>query len=99
MAVTIEEALDIIYTNTKQKPIKILPIEDALGCILAQDITATHNLPPFDNSAMDGYAVKVDDANKCVTVKHTIFAGDNSDAVLENGFGIKIFCCICINRV
>ena len=90
MAVTIEEALKIIYKNTKQKPIKILPIETALGCILAQNITAKHNLPPYDNSAMDGYAVKLLDASKCVKVQHTIFAGDNSDIILENGYGIKI---------
>ena len=90
MAVTIEEALEIIYKNTKQKPIKISPIENALGCVLAQDIVATHNLPPYDNSAMDGYAVKVLDASKCVKVEHTIFAGDNSNAILKDGFAIKI---------
>jgi len=90
MAVTIEEAINIIYNQTKQKPIKILPIESSLGYILAQDIVATHNLPPFDNSAMDGYAVKVKDASKCVKVTQTIFAGDNSNATLEDGFAIKI---------
>jgi molybdopterin molybdotransferase len=39
---------------------------------------------------MDGYAVKVADANKCVKVVHTIFAGDNSHEVLKAGYGIKI---------
>ena len=90
MAVTIEKALELIYKHTKQKPIKILPIENALGFILAEDVVATHNLPPYDNSAMDGYAVKLCDASKCVKVENTIFAGDNSDAVLEDGFCIKI---------
>ena len=90
MAVKVEEALEIIYKNVSPKSIKILPIEQALGFVLAQDIVATHNLPPFDNSAMDGYAVKVNDAGKSISVKHTIFAGDNSTEVLENGFAIKI---------
>ncbi|MEA1955709.1 MAG: molybdopterin molybdotransferase MoeA [Campylobacterota bacterium] len=90
MAVTIEKALEIIYKNTQQKSIKILPIEMALGSVLAQDIVAIHNLPPYDNSAMDGYAVKISDASKCVSVNHTIFAGDNSDEKLESGFAIKI---------
>ncbi len=90
MAVTIEKALELIYKHTKQKPIKILPIENALGFILAEDVVATHNLPPYDNSAMDGYAVKLCDASKCVKVENTIFAGDNSDAILEDGFCIKI---------
>ncbi|MCK9472095.1 gephyrin-like molybdotransferase Glp [Sulfurimonas sp.] len=90
MAVTIEEALDYIYKNVKAKSLKILPIEEALGSVLAENITASHNLPPYDNSAMDGYAVKVADALKEVTVEHTIFAGDDSKEALKGGFAIKI---------
>ncbi len=90
MAVTVEEALEIIYNNVRPKSIKILPLEQSLGFVIAEDIVAVHNLPPFDNSAMDGYAVKVADADKSVSVNHTIFAGDNSDAVLEDGYAIKI---------
>ena len=90
MAITIEKALEIIYKNTTKKSTIILPIESALGHVIAQDVTATHNLPPYDNSAMDGYAVKVKDASSCIEVKHTIFAGDNSDEKLLPGFGIKI---------
>jgi len=90
MSVTILQALDFIYKNTKTKALKILPIEQALSFILAEDIYATHNLPPYDNSAMDGYAVKTSDANKCVKVEHTIFAGDNSSEVLASGYAIKI---------
>jgi molybdopterin molybdotransferase len=39
---------------------------------------------------MDGYAVKISDASKCVEVKDTIFAGDNSNDSLSNGYAIKI---------
>jgi len=90
MAVTVEEALELIYNNITPKSLKIIPIEEALGSILAQDIIATHNLPPYDNSAMDGYAVKIDDSSKYVKVTHTIFAGDNSSEELEHGKAIKI---------
>lgn len=90
MAVKVEEALNLIYKSVTNKCIKILPIEQALGLILAQDVKARHNLPPYDNSAMDGYAVKVSDAGRCVKVNHTIFAGDNSHEKLESGFAIKI---------
>lgn len=90
MAVTVEEALELIYNHIKPKSLKILPIEDALGYVLAQDIVAKHNLPPYDNSAMDGYAVKIDDSGKCVEVNHTIFAGDNSSEELSHGNAIKI---------
>ena len=90
MAVKVEEALDIIYKKVTNKTIKLLPIESVLGYVLAQNIVAEHNLPPYDNSAMDGYAVKLEDSGKCVEVKHTIFAGDNSTEILESGYGIKI---------
>ena len=90
MSVTIEQALEFIYKNTPQKQTKILPMEQALGFILAEDIVATHNLPPYNNSAMDGYAVKVDDAKSEVNVTHTIFAGDDSHEVLVAGKAIKI---------
>ena len=90
MAVTVEKALELIYTNIKQKSLKIIPIEEALGTILAQDIIATHNLPPYDNSAMDGYAVKVVDSGKNVKVSHTIFAGDDSKEELTASNAIKI---------
>jgi len=90
MAVTVEEAFELIYKNVTNTLIKILPIEQALGSVLAQDIVARHNLPPFDNSAMDGYAVKIADAGTCVSVKHTIFAGDDSQEELVAQHAIKI---------
>lgn len=90
MSVTIEEALKYIYKNSTEKGVKIVPLEQALGHILAEEITAMHNLPPYDNSAMDGYAVKIEDSGREVSVNHTIFAGDNSNEELNSGFAIKI---------
>ena len=90
MAVSVEKALELIYKNVTKTFIKILPIEQALGHVIAQDIVAKHNLPPFDNSAMDGYAIKISDAGKCVSVSHTIFAGDNSQEKLIASNAIKI---------
>jgi molybdopterin molybdotransferase len=90
LVVSIEKALELIYTQVKTKHLKILPIESVLGMVLAQDGIATHNLPPYDNSAMDGYAVKLIDESKEVKVEHTIFAGDNFNEELQNGMGLKI---------
>jgi len=90
MLVSVEEALKIIYDNVEAKNSCLIPIEEALGAILFEDIIATHNLPPYDNSAMDGYAVKVADAHSNVTVVETIFAGDNKDILLSEGEAIKI---------
>lgn len=39
-----------------------VPVADAVGRVLAEDVPATRPLPPFDNSAMDGYAIRGADA-------------------------------------
>ncbi|KAA2262486.1 molybdopterin molybdotransferase MoeA [Solihabitans fulvus] len=42
-------------------PVRRLPLADCLGLVLAEDLVAPISLPPFDNSAMDGYAVRAAD--------------------------------------
>jgi molybdopterin molybdotransferase len=90
MAVTVEEALELIYSNVTSGATELVPIEAAVGRILAEPVKAAHNLPPYDNSAMDGYAVKIADAGKCVKVMKTIFAGDNDDSMIFEGSSCKI---------
>jgi molybdopterin molybdotransferase len=45
-----------------------LKLADALDYILAEDIISPINVPPFDNSAMDGYAVRISDLNTSLTL-------------------------------
>ena len=90
MAVSVEVALDLIYQNIKPKSTKLIPLELAVGYVIAQDIVATHNLPPYDNSAMDGFAVICADNCKDVTVLKTIFAGDQDEYMLQDGCAYKI---------
>lgn len=91
MAVSIDEGLRFIYENVKKKSTKYLPLEDAVGTILAQDIVAKYDLPRYNNSAMDGYGVKIADNSKCVNIQAYLLAGDNSEnLVLNKGYAIKI---------
>ena len=90
MAVSVEEALELIYQNVVPKTTEMLPIEQVLGRVLAKTLQATHNLPPYDNSAMDGYAVMCADAGKSITILDTIFAGDNKDIAIFLGNAVKI---------
>lgn len=76
MAVSVEEALEKIYTFASPLGIEIVPIENATSRVLAETITATVSLPSFDNSAMDGYAVRVEDAGTTLAQSCTVFAGD-----------------------
>jgi len=96
MSVSLDKALDIIFENVEPCSTEILPLNLALGRIIVKDVSASINLPPYDNSAMDGYAVKCMDEGKVVDVVATIFAGDNSDATLEQGSAIKIMTGACI---
>ncbi|MFK5976337.1 MAG: molybdopterin molybdotransferase MoeA [Sulfurovum sp.] len=90
MATSITQALDIIYQNTPVIGSEILPIEMALGHILRKDYIASFDLPRFDNSAMDGYAIKCDDADTIVKQTGIIYAGDNASLIVKEGEAIKI---------
>jgi len=92
MAITIEKALELIYENTTKKHLKILPIESVLDMVLAQDIVAVHNLPPYDNSAMDGYAVKFEDLqSEKIKIIDKNPAGSVVTSEVINGTCIKTF--------
>ena len=90
MAILVEKALQLIYENIKPKTTKILPLEQALGHVIAENITASLSLPPYDNSAMDGYAIKCDDVTKRLTILTTIFAGDKEEYSLIEDSAYKI---------
>jgi molybdopterin molybdotransferase len=90
MPISITEALDHIYTQTPVVDDEWIPIEEAVGRVIAEDLVARYDLPRFDNSAMDGYAVKCSDAGGCVPCTESIFAGDLSDSRLEKGSVMKI---------
>ena len=90
MAVSITEALDIIYDNIAPLTTEIIPIEMSVGRVMAKDSVATFDLPRFDNSAMDGYAVKCADANNTVTCQEIIYAGDDPQMTLIAQKAIKI---------
>ena len=90
MTISITDALNIIYQNVEAKSTHIVPIEESLGMIVAKDYHASFDLPRFDNSAMDGYAVKVNDAGKVVKIKEITFAGDKAEEAFTEGEVVKI---------
>lgn len=90
MAISVEEALALIYTQAYPLGSEIIPIENALGRVLAQEIIATHSLPPYDNSAMDGYAVFLSDAGKTLSQSCTLFAGDKEDVRMVEDQCVRI---------
>lgn len=57
-SLTVEEALDRILAGVPVMPAHEIRLQDALGRVLAEDAGADRDVPPFTNSAMDGYAVR-----------------------------------------
>ncbi|HLJ55114.1 MAG TPA: hypothetical protein VKT77_08735, partial [Chthonomonadaceae bacterium] len=53
----IDEALEQVLAEAKRLPAEAVPLLDAMGRFLAEDVFADIDLPSFDNSAVDGYAV------------------------------------------
>jgi molybdopterin molybdotransferase len=70
-------------------------IEEADGRILAEDVIASINLPPFDNSAVDGYAVRQADLSAIgesrLPIVGRIAAGAPLDSIASQGHAIRIF--------
>src|SRR6476469_5616934 len=60
--ISVSEAIEIVRQQTHALPVEHVPLQQALGRVLAQDIVADSDLPPFDRSQMDGYAVRAVDA-------------------------------------
>ncbi|MBG0826336.1 molybdopterin molybdotransferase MoeA [Planomonospora sp. ID67723] len=83
---------DILNTVRTLAPLE-LELEQALGTTLAEEVTSPVPLPPFDNSAMDGYAVRAEDvagAPVTLPVIDDIAAGDGRLHALGPGMAMRI---------
>lgn len=87
----VKEALQRIKTKVQVLPAHEVYLKEALGCVLSSDVLAPVTFPPFDQSAMDGYAIKgveFDEFNLIGEIK----AGDDAtDVQLQVGQAIRIF--------
>ncbi len=89
--ISIEEALKMISNSTHSFGYSENNLIDSLGKVLSENILAPIDLPPFDQSAMDGYAFKNGNEN-VYKVLGSIKAGDDaSKIVLNENEAIKIF--------
>jgi molybdopterin molybdotransferase len=67
-----------------------LPVRESLGRVLAKNIIAPSNVPNHNNSAMDGFAFRFEDASKVLKVIGTAFAGNPFNGKLSSGQCVKI---------
>ncbi|NDV44758.1 gephyrin-like molybdotransferase Glp [Flagellimonas sediminis] len=87
--VTIEEALNSIKSQETTSKVETKPLQEVLGLALSEDIVAPFDMPSFDNSAMDGYAL-------CglyleYEIVGEVAAGDTKETALKDGEAVRIF--------
>ncbi len=94
---SLSNAINLIKQNQKVTDIEEIPIGEAHKRVLAEDIMAFHDSPPFDKSAMDGFAVIAENtfgasqsAPKQLKVIDAIGAGEFSQKTVSDGEAIVI---------
>ena len=94
----LEEALRIVLENVKPLEVESVFLYEALGRFLAEDIPSDTDKPLFDNSAMDGFAVRYEDIKGAseenpvqLTLVGEMAAGGENALTVERGTAVKIF--------
>ena len=92
--VSVEEAIGhILERVTPMQALESVSIEQSLQRILGEDLQSALALPPFDNSAMDGYALRASDltdSNMTLRLMDTAFAGHPAKSPVTPGTCIRI---------
>lgn len=95
--IPLKDALAKIDENVKLMDTETIHVKDSQGRVLAHSIKSYHNSPPFDKSAMDGYALIAEDtfgaSNNVIKnfrIIDRIGAGDFSEKTVEHGKAIVI---------
>jgi molybdopterin molybdotransferase len=95
--ISAEKALQIVLENTRTLEPMRVPVLDAIDMVLAEDLIAAEDYPPFDKCAIEGYAVKsadiaCSDRGKPTTLvlDGEIKVGESWDKPLESGHAVKV---------
>jgi len=91
--IPVVEAIQIVKEQARRLGNERVGIEQALGRVLAQDVTADSDLPPFDRSQMDGYAVRAEDTSEApvrLKIVGESAAGKGWHHQLQEGQAVRI---------
>ncbi len=88
--ITLEQALEIAFSKAQMLGTETIDFLQSSGCILAQDVIADADMPPFNKSAMDGYACRREDLNRELSVVEIIPAGSTPTKSISSGQCSKI---------
>ena len=90
--ISLEEAINILNDNVEHLDVEEVNLIDGIKRVLATDIYSTIDNPPFDKSAMDGYAVVAEDSKlkEKIKVIDKVFAGNLCDSIVTRKTAVKI---------
>ena len=94
--ISVQQAQEIIHRESRQLDAILIPIANALGYYTAKDILAPISLPPFNSSAMDGFAVNAAHGIDQFKVIGEIQAGSDAQFFLREGEAVRIFTGACV---
>src|SRR4051794_28435364 len=87
---SIAEARAVVAEAVAPLDTQDVPVADALGRVLAEDVAAAHDVPPFPNSAMDGYAVRSGPRDRTLSVVGDSRAGAPAAQEVDEGTAVRI---------
>jgi len=88
---SVQEARERILSQFQSTETESIPLVQCDGRVLAVDVTAEHDLPLFDNSSMDGFAIRAEDSGKVtLNVVADIPAGTNPQVNIKPGEAARI---------
>ena len=85
-----DEAAALVLDHTPLLGVEHVALAEATGRVLAEDLAAESPLPPFPSSAVDGYAVRAEDAGKTLRVLGESAAGRPFEGILAPGTAARI---------
>ena len=85
-----QKAYEIVISSFQTLGVERVDFIDSIGCVLAEDIISDIDMPPFDKSAMDGYACRLADLNLDLDVIELIPAGKAPSKTISTGECAKI---------
>ncbi|MBP1708769.1 MAG: molybdenum cofactor synthesis domain protein, partial [Deltaproteobacteria bacterium] len=95
--ISVEAALEKILSHIQPLGFEKVSLLESLGRVIGEDIYASRDIPPLDNSAMDGYAVRCEDIQQAsqdrparLEIVEDLPAGSVSKRTLAKGEAIRI---------
>ena len=90
--INVSEAQELVRKNAIDLKTEAVPLGNCAGKVLAEEVWADRDYPPFNRSAMDGYAIRSDNyqQGRFFVVADTLFAGDFREKKYGNGEVVKI---------